>query len=887
MKPTLISVRWFLAIGVLLACALAFGQGQNAQPVEIAPGISVPVPAPWSVANRSANGVELVYPLTGNPPAESNEKPKSIQELITADAHMAIVVEQRDSHGEALERLAQIASEEAERPELLTIGNWPAITRTRTGVLPNPGQDDSPQTVIGSFATIAIAVQTTVVRFEAVISPGADPKLVNAALQIAKGVHLPPGNAQEAQSDLKTLAQLIAEQPVPPSRKPPASDSSQQPKGRGTALVETGVGELEVVIANNGVNIVVAANSGYAYSTTAGASFTFGGPTPCIYNRCDGDPSLAIGKSGAVYYEWIGRPTKQPGGIPPNGWTDSLSISNTNGQTFKFLSNAVVCPTATPNICSLPDQPHIAADRNNSSTAGKDMVYLVWRNFVGPTPTPKIVCSVNGGQTWSGPTIVAAGGDFPRITVGGDGSVYVVYVSGSNVNINKFSRCDKGLAQQSGFPRTVAAYNIVVCPVAGLDRCDNGNNLSSPMVAVDDTNSSHIYVAFATNTAANNENVMVYDSVDGGKKWGAPVTANSAVNGRRFMPWVCAAGGTAAVSWYDRRYATKGADALTTYYRGSAKRVTPPDVLQANPEVDVSGVNDNQCASGWPGGERSPADATSCSGPQLAGQCLLPCAATKAGCSGSKGSGTACYFPKGPSTPVICASPEYCQVWGGGAPKYGDYNGNACTPGINGVLVPTICSVWTSGAVPKGVVGIQGSGAGSPTTLRIYASCNSMDSQEPPVTITYHQVGGCNGYTNSFGLVSAGANFAYVLFGIESIDNSGGTSTFDFDPSRLFVQQKIKDFVDPSLQLYTDILGPFAAVKTAVVAGNDLKFSVSAEAALVVSTTNANGAVEADQSSYFLLYNRNTGDPPVKMVKSDAKQTSWPLTEDCRSISLH
>jgi hypothetical protein len=868
----------------LLGHVLLLGEAKSPQQVELAPGVTVSFPGPWELANQSSNGAEIVYPLSGKPAPEPDSKPDSAAQIITADAHIVMVVEQRDSHQDAMLRLVEIASEQPGNPKLLTIAGWPAIQIERTGPLPNPGEGDG-ETVNGTFATTAIAAAAMVIRFEAVMSPNTSAKLLEDALQIAQSIQLPSGDAQAAKSDLQSLGRLIGALPSRPAQQAGREDHTAEISEAGTTLVQKGNGELEVVIANNGVNMVVAANSGYAYSTTAGTSFTFGGPTPCIYNRCDGDPSLAIGQSGAVYYEWIGRPTKQPGGIPPNGYTDSLSISNNNGKTFTFLSNAVVCPTATPKICTLPDQPHIAADRKNSSSKGKDRVYLTWRNFVGNSPTPKIVCSVNGGLTWSSPTIVAAGGDYPRITVGGDGFVYVVYHGGSNIYVNKFSTCDKNLQPQTGFPRIVASYGSVPCPVAGLDRCNNGNILSSPTVAVDDTVPTHIYVAFANNTASNNDDILIYDSIDGGKTWNTPVTANGAAKGRRFMPWVCAAGGKASVSWYDRRAATKSKDDLTAYYHGSAQRVVPPNVLQANPEVNVSGVNDPQCASGWPKGERSSGDATSCSTPQLAGECQLPCVLTKAGCTGSSGTLTPCYFPTGPSTPVICTAPESCLTWGRGAPKYGDYNGNACTPGLNGILIPTVCAVWASGTPPRGT-GVPVSG-GSPNQIRIYASCQSMDSQAPTVTITYHQVGACNGYTNSFGVVTAGTNFAYVLFGIESIDNSAGTNTFDFDPKQLFVQQKVKDFVDPSLALYTDILGPTAAVATKVPPGDDMKFFVSAEAALVVSTKNPDGAVEADQTPYFLLYDRQPGDPPVKMVKSDASQTSWPLTEDCKSITLH
>lgn len=157
----------------------------------------------------------------------------------------------------------------------------------------------------------------------------------------------------------------------------------------------------------------------------------------------------------------------------------------------------------------------------------------------------------------------------------------------------------------------------------------------------------------------------------------------------------------------------------------------------------------------------------------------------------------------------------------------------------------------------------------------------------PPVVITYHQVGACNGYQNQYGLVAAGTNQAYVVFGIESINNSQGTTAFAFDPTKLYVSSVKQDFVDPNLQFSHDILGPFAAVPTTVAAGQNLGFQVSAYGAVVVQTANPNGAAEANNTSYFLNYQTPPGSPPVTLVKSDSSQTSWPDTEDCHTLSLH
>src|SRR4030095_2821080 len=208
----------------------------------------------------------------------------------------------------------------------------------------------------------------------------------------------------------------------------------------------------------------------------------------------------------------------------------SIGRSTDNGVTFPVVGHAVLCPLTGAGIC-FPDQEHIAADRLNSAS-GSDQVYNVWRNFLPagtppPTcsgfssgfPTAALVCSSNNGSTWTAPTLMPGGSDFPRVGVGSDGAVYVVYRSGSNVMLNKFSRWSSGLKQQVGFPQTVGTFTDVTCPVSGLDRCNDGNILSSPSVTVDSTNANHVYVAFASNTASGNENIVVKDSVDGGASW--------------------------------------------------------------------------------------------------------------------------------------------------------------------------------------------------------------------------------------------------------------------------------------------------------------------------------------------------------------------------------
>jgi hypothetical protein len=583
---------------------------------------------------------------------------KAARPLQTGSASIAVEVDALPSHAEAVKRLSLIASEAAEAPSLLVIAGWPAVERRRTGPLPSPGEAQSAAEGNATFITTAIAADANLIRFEAVLAPSADPKLAGEVTSIAHNIQVRQGNSRTSQTELKTLSKSIAQprttrEPSAPRGAAPSPPPAEAPRPEapkeGMALVQGGVGELEVAVSDDGQHVVVAANSGFSFSDNGGTTFTRGGGTPCVYNSCDGDPSLSIGQSGAVYYSWIGFPTNEPGRFPPpNGATNTVSVSTDRGHTFRFAGNAVVCPSTTPVACSVPDQPHIAADRFNLSFAGQDRVYLVWRNFSSVSLTAKIVCSNDGGVTWPEQASVDIAGDFPRVAVGPDGSVYVTYVSGGNIMLRKFSACDAGLTPQPSI--VVSTFAGVPCPMPGLDRCNNGNVLSSPTVSVDPLNANHVYIAWATSTVTGNEDVRVAESNDGGSTFPRSARVNSAVTARRFMPWMCATDGKALVGWYDRRASTAANNDLTAYFAGMV--TSAPAALQVSADVNVSGNSDPQCASGWPCPPRSAADATSCSvQPQLAGVCSR--------------SGTSCSF-----TAPNCPPGETCNT-GNGCPKYG------------------------------------------------------------------------------------------------------------------------------------------------------------------------------------------------------------------------
>lgn len=676
-----------LVVAALLIVVSGAGSAVAAEGnITVADGITLPYPDGWSAA-QVGNLHKLV-----NVPADQH----ATMDAATLDrtAQILITTDRAADHEEALHMLRNLAASTSAPVTYLSICGWPGVQRRHLAPKPRPGGprlDPSeemllPQEMVLEVTT-AVAAGNTFVRVEGRLPSDAPPALADAVEAIGRGLEcVTPAAPARLNRELQELRNAAPHASaglldrvalfVGSLLTPAAAYGATQ------RILSPDRGELEVAVSSNGQNVVVATQFVYATSTNGGVTFpTAGGGFP----SGGGDPSLAFGLSGNFYHAAI------------SGNATGFDVSTDGGVTWSFRANAFVCPSMGMNACNLPDQEHIAADRfNAASPGGGDMVYSAWRQLNG---TWGIVCSNDSGANWSAGQFF--NGDLPRIGVGSDGRAYVVFIDSNNLNIRRFSRCDAGLTMQQLATVTTLGPNFVDCAagVPGLDRCNDGNNLSSWMVAVDDTSASHVYVVYAINTATGvlgNENTVVRDSADSGATWNAGdvVTVNSAVNGRRYLSWVCSLGGAARVSWYDRRNATAGSDDLTDYFCGSASR--GGGGLVAGTETNVtSGTPDPECAAGktpgssasWAWGVRAMQDAESCSTqPQLAGRC---CDATMMGCPGSQ---QVCDFTTGPA----CPAGETCNAVGGGCPKYGDYNGNACAAG-------RIYNAWASATAPSGI----------------------------------------------------------------------------------------------------------------------------------------------------------------------------------------
>lgn len=678
-------------VGLCEVCAVPGIVTADEGSLELASGIALRLPADWSEGPaRYTNAYDAFNVPAGSAPAAGTPR-------------LIVSVEDRLTADEAVRRLQSIAAESTTAPAVLAVCGWPGLERKYLVPVEQPGRDEAVSGPgLSLRVTMAVAVDRYVVRLQGAVPAGMPDATADAMLAVGRGLECPaPADPAAVDRALDQLRHPVTPRAVVPRSAQAAVAVAEESAASSAGVAQQlqgGVGEIEVAVSQNGQNIVMAANSGFSTSTDGGVTFSFRGGTPSppgFFSR-NGDPSLAVGQSGAFYYAFIGFP--QGAGGAATQCSTTVGRSTDGGLNFTTFSNATLCDNA--GTTCFPDQEHIAADRVNAAVGG-DMVYSTWRNFSGGNCNatagpviPTLVCSRDNGATWPSTALVGGGaGDFPRISVGQDGFVYVVYRSGGNIMLDKFSACNAAtpLQLQAGFPATVSAVTDIVCPVPGLDRCNNGNVLSSHTVAIDDTNANHVYVAFGTDTGGGNSDVMVTDSTTGGTNgsWSAPVRINANVTGVRFMPWVCSVGGAARVSWYDRRAAVGGAsNDLTDYYCGSATGSGAG--LAAGTETNLTNNPDPQCASGWPCAPRATGDSDNCTvQPQLAGVCCQV-ALTGSTCPAGQGSGNRCDFSVGG-----CPGGETCRT-GGGCPKYGDYSGNACALG-------RIYNAWSSATAPAGL----------------------------------------------------------------------------------------------------------------------------------------------------------------------------------------
>lgn len=646
-------------------------------------GIKLDFPNSWK-ASKHASNAQLK-----RQPTQSQRNKGAVLEA--ENPRMMISTEKRLDHDGAVRRLLDIGGVHGATWEYLEIGGWPALQQKYLRNRPQASGGD----ILGSETILVVqtvvAVDNTLVRMETWLTPDASDSEVEEIKGIGRSLSTQKrSNAAQVAKKISGLKKAQAprgKKPVPPpATSAPVttvistgSPSLDQIPAEGVDNIAAGYSipvsnqggrdsELEIAVSPNGQDIVIGSNLWWYFSSDGGQTWNLSsqGGTSFTGN----DPSVAWGQSGGAQGTFYGANIASP--------STGMITSIDGGSTWQPAPAVYTCGQGGDAACAaaFPDQEHIASDRLNV-TAGGDQVYSAWRHLDGNWG---IVCTQDSGANWSNNAFFRTG-DLPKPGVGPGGFVYVIYLSGGNIMLDKFAPCEvqtNPMTPVAGFPVVVKANAApVACPTPGLDRCNRRNTLSGITVAVDDTDSNHVYVSYAVNSNPGsggpffegspvcndqnlcNENIVVQDSLDGGVSWrgaGDPadvcvlgicavsgllgcsnntdcydpdriINVSSGVTARRFMPWLCTIDGTAHVSWYDRRAAFPGGgvesnNSLTDFYAGSAS-LDAIGNLQSNGEFQVNDLDteDAQCESGfitgstgsWPAAVDRARDSEDCS----------------------------------------------------------------------------------------------------------------------------------------------------------------------------------------------------------------------------------------------------------------------------------
>ncbi|MGH6848815.1 MAG: hypothetical protein ACREC0_15690 [Methylocella sp.] len=195
----------------------------------------------------------------------------------------------------------------------------------------------------------------------------------------------------------------------------------------------------------------------------------------------------------------------------------------------------------------------------------------------------------------------------------------------------------------------------------------------------------------------------------------------------------------------------------------------------------------------------------------------------------------------------------------------------------------------------------------------------------PPTTISYRQVGICKGYDTATGPLTARSGEAFAIFKIEAVDNTKPSKSFDFYPTHLYVDQsnpeqqakpavwdKNRQFMNPDPRFVRN-MGISSAVETTIPEGT--KVEINGFAVVPLGINNPSGGPEANQYSFDLVYDTWSTDEhetnaagggfafifaPVQslfggsklasknidLIKTNASETRWSVTDNCKVLSF-
>jgi hypothetical protein len=327
------------------------------------------------------------------------------------------------------------------------------------------------------------------------------------------------------------------------------------------------------------------------------------------------DPNVDFDTQGRAYMTTLPFNAFWEGGAHPNGeidvsYSDDMGrnwIKGNGGQALDRTNNQT-----TLTLGHVEDKEWIAVNHIVGNPY-QDHVYAMWTTFNGANGNGKINVAVSRdrGQTFSKavmlstPSATTPGNTYVYPSIGPDGTVYVAFEGGFDLNKNKVGHIYVTKSTDDG--RTWAPFVVAASPIEnplGYFPPTNFRDRILENFAASPTYSGHLYLTYENwDPVANHSDVYFTQSTDGGANWSTPALVNDDANTGstdQFQPSVAAGpGGAVAIAFYDRRAACPTGDSSIIQSHWGAANTCIDVSLQ--PYKD-SGINSGPSAGAVPAG---------------------------------------------------------------------------------------------------------------------------------------------------------------------------------------------------------------------------------------------------------------------------------------------
>lgn len=359
------------------------------------------------------------------------------------------------------------------------------------------------------------------------------------------------------------------------------------------SLRATALGTTKYAISSNG-----GSNWSEAFVPLSGMTPTTSDGVLWADNR---DPSVGIDKLGNVFLSGI---YAQP---PQMAQHSASGVYVCAGTLPSATLTAAACrPVFANTMANDPfgeDKDSLAVDNSSAGSSGN--VYETWIHFTGCSAsgcTSKYIAfsrSTDHGVTWSAPNLLTSGMtdvEWPQMTVGGDGTVYVsyeVFLGNGQAQHMLAVSTDGGQTFQAAQPITPSYADVAF---STSYRKNSGPNLVVSPVA----GAEYVYDVYAVENGAGSDIVVTRSQQPkGAGGFTTPISVNDSTLGERIFPSTAVdANGVLHMSWFDTRnatgtgmydiYATYSKDQGTTFAPNA--RVTPVSITAGGFIGDYAGM---------------------------------------------------------------------------------------------------------------------------------------------------------------------------------------------------------------------------------------------------------------------------------------------------------